>query len=579
VETVVNGETVESSEFVEVISQVVSGAPSKISVLYHSDFNNKVTMKGLYLNGTLLQPVQSENGKQVYVLDAPAQTDQLRVELEVKELKVDEPVQIFDLFDTSGKASFEVRGKQYGVSLGAMVGPEGQAEVNSAVRFRIQLPNQFNQIPIGILGDVSTLWGNSGALFQITPSQVHLCHPAAMVRMASFASDWFAPGNNVCVELGIVKCYENGLYKYDRWYVKAGKTADTMEIVAWYDSVERGHYGGHFSCNGTDMEESYFLYSLKNIYTITDVSSEDNKAQLRTYERWGKNVPELYFPSALEGYSDIASASKAGVISFFTKPGTSLSSFTVNGKDVTKDVQIGEDGAYCYYITEINNHITFAYKIVEDVTTHAVTVETAPELEATIDQTQVLTGGDVTLTVKAQKGFAPKITVNGTDVTKLLRLDQETGVWSGVIRSVRGDIQIKAEAAQRSYTITVQENEYCTVALGGDVADGMLPYGGKLELTVQIASGYYVEYILVGDQKLSVDEAGKLVLDRVYMDLQDLQIRCVVKQSSGANASQTEQMMTIVWISIGAVCVLAAATGVFLLSRRAKRKADKNEAK
>ena len=124
-----------------------------------------------------------------------------------------------------------------------------------------------------------------------------------MVRLASFASSYFAPGNNVCVELGIVKCYENGLYKYDRWYIKAGKTADTMETVAWYDSVERGHYGGHFSCNGTDMEESYFLYSLKDIYTITDVSSDANKAQMRTYERWGEHIAELYFPAALEGYS------------------------------------------------------------------------------------------------------------------------------------------------------------------------------------------------------------------------------------------------------------------------------------
>ena len=148
-------------------------------------------------------------------------------------------------------------------------------------------------------------------------------------------------------------------------------------------------------------------------------------------------------------------------------------------------------------------------------------------------------------------------------------------MWSGVIRSVRSDIQIKAEAVQRSYTLVVQENAYCTVTLGGDAADGKLPYGGKLELTVQIEDGYYVEYILVGDQKLSVNKDGKLVLDRVYMDLQDLEIQCVAMQSSGAEAEQTEQMNLIVWIGLGAVCVLAVATGVFMFSRRAKRKADK----
>ena len=580
VETVINGETVDSSESVEVISQVVSGEPSKVSVLYHSDYNNKVTLKGLYLNGTLLQPIQSADGKQVYALDAPVETDQLRVELEVKTLTVDEPVQIFDLFDTSGKAAIEVKGKQYGVSLGAMVGPEGQAEVNSAVRFRLQLPNQFNQVPIGILGDVSTLWGYSGALFQITPNQVHFCHTASMTRLASFASSWFAPGNNVCVELGIVKCYENGLYKYDRWYVKAGETEDTMEIVAWHDSVERGHYGGHFSCNGTDMEESYFLYSLKDIYTITDASSEENKVNLRTYERWGENVPELYFPGALEGYSDASSAPKAGVISFFTKPGTKLSAFTVNGVDVTKDVQIGADGAYCYTITALKNHISFAYEIAQDSTVHTVTVDAAPELTVTIDQTQVLTGSDVVLTVTAQKGFVPRLTANGTDITQLLQLDVKTGIWSGTIRSIRGDTQIKAEAVERSYTLSMQENAYCTVILGGDAADGKLPFGGTLELTAKLADGYYVEYILVGDRKLSVDQDGKLVLDPVYMDLQELVIQCAVRQSSVVTTGQTAQKdMTIIWISAGSVCALAAVTGVFLAKRKAKRKADKNEAK
>ena len=585
VETVINGEVVNTSEFVEVISQVVSGQPSKISVLYHSDYNNKVALKGLYLNGKMLQPIESSDGKQVYALDAPVESDRLRVELEVKSLTTDETERIFDLFDTSGKAAIEVKGKQYGVSLGAMVSPEGQAEVNSAVRFRIQLPNQFNQVPIAILGDVSTLWGNSGALFQITPSQVHFCHPASMTRLASYASDWFAPGSNVCVELGIVKCYENGLYKYDRWYVKAGKTQETMEIVAWYDSVERGHYGGHFCCNGTDMEESYFLYSLKDIYTITDASSEANKEQLRTYARWGENVPELYYSGALEGYSDVASAPKVGVISFFTKPGTSLSSFTVNGVDVTKDVQIGTDGAYCYTIPELKDHVFFAYEIAEDTTVHTVTVEKAPELEVATDSDQVLTGGDLVLFITAQKGFVPQITANGTDVTQLLHFNPKTGIWSCNLRSLRSDTQIKVEAVARSYILSVEENANCAITLGGDAADGKLPFGGTLELTVQVADGYYVEYILVGDEKLSVDENGKLVLNPVYVDQQELVIQSVVRKSSIATITETaepteptgQKDLTIVWIGIGAACALFIAAGVFLPKRKKKKTKKKQK--
>ena len=174
----------------------------------------------------------------------------------------------------------------------------------------------------------------------------------------------------------------------------------------------------------------------------------------------------------------------------------------------------------------------------------------------------------------------PRLTANGTDVTQLLRLDIETGSWSGTLRSIRSDTQIKAEAVQRSYTLSVQENAYCTVTLGGDAADGKLPFGGRLELTAEIADGYYVEYIMVGDQKLSVDQDGKLVLDQVYMDLQELVIQCEVRQGSGAGLIQSGQMKSvIVWVSIGAVCALTVVAGGVLLVRKSKRKADGNEAK
>ena len=202
---------------------------------------------------------------------------------------------------------------------------------------------------------------------------------------------------------------------------------------------------------------------------------------------------------------------------------------------------------------------------------HTVTVEKAPELEVAVDQ-QVLAGDDLLLTVTAQKGFEPRVMANGLDITSLLRFNPKTGIWSGTIRSVRSDIAIKAEAVQRSYTLSVQENANCTVTLGGDAADGKLPFGGTLELTVTIADGYYVEYILVGDQKLSVTQDGKLVLDQVYMDVQELTIQCVVRQSSDATTGQSGQKnTTVLWISIVGVCALAAVAGVFLLKKKAKR--------
>ena len=96
---------------------------------------------------------------------------------------------------------------------------------------------------------------------------------------------------------------------------------------------------------------------------------------------------------------------------------------------------------------------------------------------------------------------------------------------------------------------------------------------------MEIADGYYVEYILVGDQKLSVNKDGKLVLDSVYMDLQELVIESVVRSGSSKDAKQSGQSNSaIIWISLGAVCILAAA-GLALFSRKSKRKAKEHEAK
>ena len=107
--------------------------------------------------------------------------------------------------------------------------------------------------------------------------------------------------------------------------------------------------------------------------------------------------------------------------------------------------------------------------------------------------------------------------------------------------------------------------------------DGKLPFGGTLGLTMQIKDGYYVEYILVGDQKFAMDSDGKLVLDQVYMDQQELVIRPVIKNSNSHGQTGSENT-AVIWISVGAVSAVAVVVGGILLGRKSKRKADKNEA-
>ncbi len=564
---VVNGETVEACDLLKLDAQVVSGKDSKISLIYSSDDSHKTIFGGLYHNGEKLEPLEESDGKVVYLLKAPTVADELRVELTVKELTTDAPTAVFDLFDMTGKEMVEVPARTT-VSVGAMVSQDGQTGVNSAVRFAIRLPKVFNGTQITILGDSASPWSNSGAMLQIISNQINFCHPAMVARMDSFACDLFTPGSLVCMEFGIVKCYENGIYKYDRWYVKAGETVEEMELVGWYDSAERGHYGAHFCCHGSDMEESYYLYSLKNIYSLTDESTAENQAMLRTYEQLTNILPELYYPKALVGYSSLEQAEQSGRISFYTKPGTRLSRFTVNGADVTEQVIIGTDGAYVYTLPGVTGDVRFAYEIVADDTRYTVTASGDEQLKFTLPEDGVLAGDDLSFAVMAQKGYVPQVTVNGTDV--MLTVNEETGVWYGTVKSIRQDTEITGKAVEKNYTISVNTPNNGSITLAGDVLNGQLPFGGRLEVIVQPDHGYYVQSVFVGGVEMPVDENGKVTLPAVYWDLEEISVEATFAQANVPALKQSADGQIYIWIGLG-VLIAGVAVALLLLKRKSKK--------
>ncbi len=565
VQTFVNGEAVENCEFVKLEPKVVVGKDSKIAVIYSSDAAHKTTFGGLYCNGEKLEPLEENDGKVTYLLKAPSADDQLKVELTVKQLTTDEPTAVFDLFDLTGKSSLEVPARTT-VSIGALINQDGQGSANTAVRFAIRLPKVFNAAQITILGDVDNPWSTSGAMLQIVSNQINLCYPAMVRRMDSFASSLFVPGSLACVEFGIVKCYENGVYKYDRWYVKAGKTVDTMELIGWYDSMERGHYGAHFSCHGNDLDESYYLYSLKDIFSVTDASTDENKALLRTYTQLRNSLPELYYPDALVGYSTLEQAEQAGRIALYTKPGTKLSRLTVNGEQV--QFAVGTDGAYFYTLPSVTENVQFAYEITEDNTRYSVTASGDDKLHFSIPEDGVLAGDDLRFTVIAQKGYMPKVTANGTEL--LLTLNEETGVWQGIVKSIRQDTQIEGTAVERSYTVSVNAPDHGTVTLGGDVLDGKLPFGGRLEIALQPDSGYYIQSVTVNGVEVPVNEDLAAVLSTVYLDTESITVEAVFVQANVADVEQTQSGMTYIWIGLAVLAVAAAAVAVLLRKRKPK---------
>ena len=572
VEIAVNGETVEQPAYVQVDSKVVVDKASNINVTVKSDPYNRAILDGVYYNGEKLEPIGEDGGKYTYTLEAPQEGDTLKVELTAKTLTVDDPVNVFDLFDLSGQAVLQVPERK-STHLGMMVTQEGQAAVNSAVRYSITIPTSFNHIPLTILGDNPGLWGNHGAMLEITPSQIHFCHTATSSRLASFSSALFAPGSTVCVEFGVVKCYENGVYKYDRWYAKAGKTEETMELVGWYDSLERGSYGGHVVCYGVDFGGDYYMYSLKETYSITDVSAQESKDRLRTYTQLQNALPELFFPGRAEAYADASAAENPVQIKFFTMPGTAMTKLIVAGEDVTASVVIGEDGAYCYTLPKLEKDVEFSYEIGQDDTVHSISVEADDKLQLSISEAAVITGGDVTVSVTANVGFVPTLTVNGTDVTGRLSLDENTGVWFVTLKSIRADTQIQAAAQERNYEILLTQPENGTVTLGGDVLNGYLPFGGRLELILTPDDGCYIQSVTVNGKAIAVDSAGKAVLEAVYMDAESLDIQAVFVKSDAKSVGQVADGAEnpILWIGIGAA-VLIALAAVLLLGRKKKGK-------
>ncbi|MBQ1210349.1 MAG: hypothetical protein IIX68_00920 [Clostridia bacterium] len=564
-----NGESVESSPFVDSATTVVVGQESYVSVTVKSDMSNKVTMNGLYLNDALLTAESVTEGKYLYKLENPAQGDKLRLELSVKTLTWDEPTRVFDFCDISGKKEVTVP-LQTENRVGAMVDMEnGQAGVNSGVQFGIHLPEEgYNQIQICALVDNRGLWGHSGMLIRVMNRRVEFCFTASSGYLTGFNNDIFTPGADLAMEMGIVKCYEECLYKYDRWYVKAGKIGGELEFVGWYDSPERGHYGGNFSSYGSDVGGAYRMYTLKEVYSLTDASDDADKALINTYKRINEMVKELQYDDMYVAYENVETAEKVARVSFYTKPGTKLAAFTVNGADVTSDVEIGADGAYIYTFRSFSRDTRFAYRIAEDATTYKVNASALDaKLHLTADVTDIPCGGDVVLSVTADKGYVPSLKINGKDVTEQLTLNAATGVWTYKLRAVRSDVKVEGTAVAKAYTVDLTATENGTVTFGGDYADGKLPAGGKLIITVTPNDGYLLGGVTVNGKTYPLTN-GVLELPSVYTDGDAITVEPIF--TKGALATIAKPLTWLWWVIGGAVVLLAAAVVLLIVFRKKK---------
>lgn len=353
----INGEEQESTDFASVESTVVLNKPSKITVTTKKDADYAVTYKGTTIGETELKELEIENAPiGVFTYEATAaKGDTVVVNLETKALTVDEPASITDIAEVMDMPSISVANSTE-APLGNMVDAEGRNRINSAVQMKVGIPAAFNQIRWSMYSDASSMWGYNGYIVKLLNNKIAICYAGAESILAQFNCDLVKPNTTLYVESGVVKCYEDGNYKYDRFYVKVGKTLETMELAAWYDSRERGSYGTTISSYGMDVPGSFTISSVRDVKTITDASTQANKEKLATYETFDVTNYAVYYPKNV-----VAGASAA--IKLYVKDGMNLTSLTVAGKNVIADVKKSSDGGYVYEMSKVTSDITFSYAI------------------------------------------------------------------------------------------------------------------------------------------------------------------------------------------------------------------------
>lgn len=363
VQYVVNGETSNKVDAIQTETKVVVGKPSKITITTKTAAEYKYTTESVLLSDKVLTALDIKDApKGVVTYEVTAKkNDKIVLNLIRKTLTVDEPAAILDVYDIRGSESVTAPGLMAG-PVGNMIQDGERQRTNSALRFKVTMPANGASVRWGMYSDQASSWGWNGFIAGIQPGRVGIY---SMVYQPSnvVQTDVIKAGETYYVECGMVKCYEDGHYKYNRQYLKIGKSLADLELVVWHDSRERGGYGTTVSLIGMDLEEPYTIYSTYDVMSITDVSTQENKDKLATYTVYREEQKCVYYPETVVGYTDISKAKVPAAIKLYVKEGMKLTKLTVSGANVTNKVKRADDGAYIYELPSVTKDIKFAYTI------------------------------------------------------------------------------------------------------------------------------------------------------------------------------------------------------------------------
>ena len=555
----VNGEEKDSCELVNAEAVVVLGKDSRINVQMKKDPLLSAQLNGIYQNTEELECIGEQKDVYTYLVHKPGAGDKIIVDIDTKDLSVDE-AEIFDFYDISGKEAITMEALTDGY-VGHVIKENGPGGINTAMRCILDTPEgPFNQIRIGYLGDNSGLWGTSGFIAQITNQKAAVQSSMKQTTLAEGSYELFQSGQSVVLEIGAVKCYEEGLYKYDRWYIKAGKSVDELELITWFDSTRRGGYGSNVLSYGTDIEGSDFtLRSLLDIKDITDVSDEAEREKLVVYDRLDETAYAVYYPETVV-------AKSAASIKLYTKEGMKLQTLTVANSNV--DVLVTEDGGYVYEMESVEKDIDFSYAITEDNSMYTVTGQGDDHIEVIISKDKIEAAGSTRILIKAEKGYVPEaITINDNDYTERFTYDESQGGWTYTLSGIREDKFVKATGVERQYQVNIVGAEHADVVLAGDVKDNMIPAGGTLELRISPKRGWMIYESSVNGTQRAVQD-GVLTVSPVYADGDVVEVQLVLKEGAVASISVATGVLSVAGAGVLAVAAIGAT--VFFLKRRRK---------
>ena len=435
---VVNGETVESSEYIVSNTDAVAGKKSIIDItLAKQDAYTSVVMEKVLLNGQRITPVSDKQNVYTFELENPTKDDELTVEIAVHNLTVDE-ADVYDLYELTGKKKIVL--PAYSVDqIGTLFADGQEGVLNRAIRFAYYIPQTGGGLRLGYGSDTSDIWSRVGTHIEIWCGFATISHGFHVSALSTGSTDIFKPDSWSIVEVGIVKCYEDGVYKYDRWYVKAGESLDEMELITYYDSTQRHDSTLNIMARTPDTGDDFILASTLDVRQVTDISEEDAKAEAEV----------AFKPLFLKG--------ETVKIAVFPMEGKKLESLHINGETV--ETVLNSDGSFVFVQENAQEDIAFRYILSDDDSVYKVTADAAEHLEFTLEKAAVTAGGSAAVQIKMDGGYTLKsLTVNGVDFLPMASFDKTTLTYTLTISHIREDKHIQAEAEKLSQDGPVAEN-------------------------------------------------------------------------------------------------------------------------